>query len=56
MFESIRILSNACHNLLEKCVNGIAANKEVCEGYVYNSIGIVTYLNGFIGLQRRHRR
>ncbi len=49
MFESIHILSNACYNLLEKCVNGITANKEVCEGYVYNSIGIVTYLNPFIG-------
>ena len=49
MFESIHILSNACYNLLEKCVNGITANKEVCEGYVFNSIGIVTYLNPFIG-------
>ncbi len=44
MFESIHILTNACYNLLEKCVNGITANKAVCEGYVYNSIGIVTYL------------
>ncbi|OSC43654.1 aspartate ammonia-lyase, partial [Klebsiella pneumoniae] len=43
------ILTNACYNLLEKCVNGITANKAVCEGYVYNSIGIVTYLNPFIG-------
>ena len=49
MFESIHILTNACYNLLEKCVNGITANKAVCEGYVYNSIGIVTYLNPFIG-------
>ena len=49
MFESIHILTNACYNLLEKCINGITANKEVCEGYVYNSIGIVTYLNPFIG-------
>ena len=40
MFESIHILTNACYNLLEKCVNGITANKAVCEGYVYNSIGI----------------
>jgi aspartate ammonia-lyase len=31
MFESIHILTNACYNLLEKCVNGITANKEVCE-------------------------
>ncbi|CDH31377.1 aspartate ammonia-lyase [Xenorhabdus bovienii] len=49
MFESISILSNACRNLVEKCVNGITANKEVCESFVFNSIGIVTYLNPFIG-------
>jgi aspartate ammonia-lyase len=29
MFESIHILTNACYNLLEKCINGITANKEV---------------------------
>ena len=28
MFESIHILTNACYNLLEKCINGITANKE----------------------------
>ncbi|MBD2802144.1 aspartate ammonia-lyase [Xenorhabdus sp. M] len=49
MFESMSILSNACCNLVEKCVNGITANKEVCESFVFNSIGIVTYLNPFIG-------
>lgn len=49
MFESISLLSNACRNLGEKCVSGITANKEICEAYVFNSIGIVTYLNPFIG-------
>ncbi len=49
MFESIHILTNACYNLLEKCVDGITAKKEVCENYVFNSIGIITYLNPFIG-------
>ncbi len=49
MFESVHILTNACSNLLEKCVNGITANKAVCEAYVFNSIGIVTYLNPYIG-------
>jgi aspartate ammonia-lyase len=49
MFESMHILTNACYNLLEKCINGITANKEVCQRYVFNSIGIVTYLNPFIG-------
>lgn len=49
MFESISILTNACVNLRDKCIDGITVNKEVCEGYVFNSIGIVTYLNPFIG-------
>ncbi|MBE8596577.1 aspartate ammonia-lyase [Xenorhabdus sp. BG5] len=49
MFESMSILNNACRNLVEKCVSGITANKEVCENFVFNSIGIVTYLNPFIG-------
>ncbi|MFA0088517.1 aspartate ammonia-lyase [Vibrio sp. 10N.261.51.F12] len=49
MFESLEILKNACVNLRDKCVDGITVNKEVCERYVYNSIGIVTYLNPYIG-------
>ncbi|WP_047044762.1 aspartate ammonia-lyase [Vibrio mexicanus] len=49
MFESLDILTNACVNLRDKCIDGITVNKEVCEGYVYNSIGIVTYLNPYIG-------
>lgn len=49
MFESIDILANACVNLRDKCIDGITVNKEICENYVFNSIGIVTYLNPFIG-------
>lgn len=49
MFESVSLLSNGCRALRDKCINGITANKEICENYVYNSIGIVTYLNPFIG-------
>lgn len=49
LFESIRLLTNAAQTLREKCVDGITANKEVCEAYVTNSIGIVTYLNPVIG-------
>ncbi|MCK6265280.1 aspartate ammonia-lyase [Vibrio sp. ZSDE26] len=49
MFESLDILTNACVNLRDKCIDGITVNKEVCEGYVFNSIGIVTYLNPYIG-------
>lgn len=49
LFQSIRILGNAADALREKCVEGITANEEVCRSYVENSIGIVTYLNPFIG-------
>nr|WP_314741044.1 aspartate ammonia-lyase [uncultured Haemophilus sp.] len=49
MFESISILSNACVNLRDKCIDGITVNREICQNYVFNSIGIVTYLNPFIG-------
>ncbi len=49
MFESIDILTNACVNLRDKCIDGITVNKKICENYVFNSIGIITYLNPFIG-------
>jgi aspartate ammonia-lyase len=49
MFESISLLVNACISLKDKCVDGITVNKEVCENFVFNSIGIVTYLNPYIG-------
>lgn len=49
VFESISLLKNACINLRDKCIDGITVNKETCEAFVFNSIGIVTYLNPFIG-------
>ena len=49
MFESINLLENACVTLADKCVAGITANPDVCRDYVLNSIGIVTYLNPYIG-------
>ncbi|MDO5073367.1 MAG: aspartate ammonia-lyase [Neisseria animaloris] len=49
MFESISIIGNACVNLADKCVDGITVNRGECEQYVLNSIGLVTYLNPFIG-------
>ncbi|WP_231598926.1 aspartate ammonia-lyase [Corynebacterium occultum] len=49
IFQSIRMLGNAADTLRTKCVDGITANPEVCRSYVDNSIGIITYLNPFIG-------
>jgi aspartate ammonia-lyase len=49
LFESIELLSNAFSSLSEKCVDGITANPEHTREMVMNSVGIVTYLNPYIG-------
>ena len=49
LFQSIRIMGNAVDTLREKCVKSITANPDICRHYVESSIGIVTYLNPFIG-------
>ncbi|MCA1783500.1 MAG: aspartate ammonia-lyase [Dermatophilaceae bacterium] len=49
LFESLTLLRRAIDTLREKCIDGITANREVCLGYVTNSIGLVTYLNDIIG-------
>uniref|UniRef100_A0A1A9Z1L0 Aspartate ammonia-lyase n=1 Tax=Glossina pallidipes TaxID=7398 RepID=A0A1A9Z1L0_GLOPL len=49
IFESIEILKHAMQSLKDRCIDGITVNKKICESYVHNSIGIVTYLNPFIG-------
>ena len=49
MFESLTILTNAMKTLREKCVDGITANPEICKNHVHSSIGVITYLNPFIG-------
>ncbi|ROR98717.1 aspartate ammonia-lyase [Sinobacterium caligoides] len=49
IFESISLLKSGCYVLADKCIRGITANEQVCFNSVLNSIGIVTYLNPFIG-------
>ncbi|MDR2973153.1 MAG: aspartate ammonia-lyase [Propionibacteriaceae bacterium] len=49
LFESITLLGNAADTLRINCVDGITVNKEVCEGYVHNSIGLVTFLVPVLG-------
>lgn len=49
LFESIEILKNGMYVLNTKCVSGITANKERCLNMVYDSIGLVTALNPYIG-------
>ena len=51
LFNSMEMLGKAMRTLASKCVDGIVANEEVCKNYVFNSIGIVTALNPYIGYE-----
>ena len=49
LFESIELLSNVCTTLSDKCISGITANAEHTKQMVLNSIGLITFLNPYIG-------
>ncbi len=51
IFESIDMLNNAMDTLRLRCVDGITANEQVCKDLVYNSIGLVTALNPYLGYE-----
>ncbi len=51
LFESIEMLINAMRTLRIRCIDGITANVEVCRAMVYNSIGLVTALNPYLGYE-----
>lgn len=51
LFESIEMLKNGMSTLNHRCIKGITANEEVCRNMVYNSIGLVTALNPYIGYE-----
>lgn len=49
--ESMEMLVNGMNTLRDKCIVGITANKERCKELVYNSIGLVTALNPYLGYE-----
>jgi len=49
IFESMELMSNACTTLADKCIKGITANKEHAHQMVLNSVGLITFLNPYIG-------
>jgi aspartate ammonia-lyase len=51
LFLSFNMMIRATHTLVDKCIKGITANKEVCRNYVIHSIGIVTALNPILGYE-----
>ncbi|MGE0078589.1 MAG: aspartate ammonia-lyase [Bacteroidales bacterium] len=51
IFESIEMLKNGMTTLKFRCVDGITANEDRCKNMVYNSIGLVTALNPYLGYE-----
>ncbi len=51
ILDSMSMLVNGMNTLREKCVVGITANVERCREMVYNSIGLVTALNPYLGYE-----
>ena len=46
--QSIALLSSACRLFAEKCVDGIEANREVCEHHGESTLAMATALNPYI--------
>jgi aspartate ammonia-lyase len=49
LFESIELMINACTTLADKCIKGITANEKETHQMVMNSVGLITFLNPYIG-------
>src|SRR5690606_6022406 len=49
IMESMMLMQNAMNTLREQCIDGIIANEEHCRNMVFNSVGIVTAVNPYIG-------
>ncbi|GKY96512.1 hypothetical protein MPSEU_000610800 [Mayamaea pseudoterrestris] len=52
LLSNLRMLTNACNMLADRCVRGITANVERCNTLVRDSIGIVTAFSPFIGYEK----
>jgi aspartate ammonia-lyase len=52
IFEAQTMFINAVQTLRQHCIEGITANRDVCQHYVEYSIGTVTALNPVIGYER----
>jgi len=55
LFTSLDLLGRACRALVQRCVQGITANREHCRQLVENSIGLVTALNPILGYDKASR-
>jgi fumarate hydratase class II len=49
VLESVRLLTNACHAFVDKCIDGLQANRARCEALVEQSLAMCTSLAPLIG-------
>ena len=52
LMQSINLLANASQVLADNCIDGITANRRVCEDYIEKSLAMVTGLIPHIGYDR----
>ncbi len=52
LLDSIKLLTNACRILAEKCVDGIRANEEGCRRSAEMTLAAATALNPYIGYDK----
>jgi aspartate ammonia-lyase len=52
LLSSLRIMTNACNMLTDRCVRHITANVRHCEAMVHDSIGIVTAFSPLLGYEK----
>jgi fumarate hydratase class II len=52
LFDSIRLLTSACHLLAEKCVDGLRPNEDTLRRHAESTPAIATALNPYIGYDR----
>ncbi|MHC5158243.1 MAG: lyase family protein, partial [Planctomycetota bacterium] len=52
LLQSIRLLADGCKSFGERCIAGLAADKQVIDAYVHNSLMLVTALSPHIGYDK----
>lgn len=55
LLNSLKMLTQACEMMENRCIKGIKANEEACAAHVDNSIGIITALVPHIGYANASR-
>ena len=49
LYMQMKVLTNSCNALREKCIDGIVVNAKHCEDHVMGSLGIITVLKPHFG-------